>query len=282
MDSVNTASKLLACPKSGCVLTPRQVVAMQWDINSVVWLANGTVVFQGAPTQSTIRPALFPCLDTGCVGTPTSVASDGLGGFLPKLVTVGNRVFYSSQNLALNNLTCTAGACTNGTTLGVGKSRPFTTDGSVTYYVNSGSATTLTGYILSCDLSVTGTCTPATVLATDVSSAADIQLVGSTLYWLLPGRDGYNDGRIRKCTVPGCATVTDLASSLNSPVKEMLVESTGAYVVNASNVIQRCVGATCTGGAQDWVTTATAPQMLRSDASFVYWVDGTKVQRVAK
>ena len=283
-DTTNSVAKLLACPSSGCVLAPRQLVSMMYSINSVAWLPNGAnnglVVFESAPTQSTTRPALYPCPDTGCVGTPTSVASDGLGGFDGKLITVGTQVFYSSSNLGLNAITCNSGTCTNGTALGVGKGRPFTADGVNEYFIDSAATTGHSGYILGCALSATRPCTPSTVLATDVSSATDIQLVGTTLYWMIPGRSGYNEGRIRQCTLPACSTQTTLVGTLNSPT-EMLVDGNGAYIINAANAIQRCLGSTCTGGIQDWAT-GTAPHHLRSDANFVYWADGTVLRRIAK
>ena len=85
---------------------------------------------------------------------------------------------------------------------------------------------------------------------------------------------------MRQCQLPQCATVTDYVSHLNSP-KEMLVESSGAYIVNVANVIQRCQDSACSGGAQDWVS-GTDPHSLHSDAQFVYWLDGAAIRRVAK
>ena len=96
----------------------------------------------------------------------------------------------------------------------------------------------------------------------------------------MPGRSGYNEGKIRHCTLPSCTAPTDYVGGLNSPVA-MLVDDAGAYIINAVNVIQRCSGTSCTGGAQDW-SAGTAPQFLQSDANFVYWADGAIVKRIAK
>lgn len=278
-DDVNLSAKLFACPLAGCTLTPRQLVTRQYPVESVAWVADGAspgiVVFESAPTQGTQRPTLYYCLDTGCSSTPSSAVSDGMGGFAHKLQTVGSKVFYSSQNFKLNSLSCGAGTCTDGTSLGVGAYRPFVSNGTLEYYVDSSS-----GYILSCDLTVAGTCTPATVLATNVSSTLDLQIVGTTLYWLMPGREGFFEGKIRRCSLPACSAPSDLVNTLNYP-REMVVDESGAYIINAANMIQRCIGSDCLGGAQDWVS-GTAPRELRADSSFVYWVDGASVRRVAK
>ncbi|HMA92200.1 MAG TPA: hypothetical protein VKP30_05915 [Polyangiaceae bacterium] len=285
-DDVNYVARLLACPTSGCALAPRQLVTMKWDIGAIAWVpgsatASGTVVFLSAPSQNTIRPALYPCPDSGCPATPTSVASDGLGGFERKLQVVGNKVYYSSQHIQLNALTCSAGACTNGTTLGVGKERPFTANSTTMYFIDSSdTANGHSGYILSCDLSLAPPCTPATVLARSYSDSIDIQVVGNTLYWLSPGRQDFNEGRVHSCALPGCATVTDLALGLNSPT-EMLIDNDGVYVIDAAGAIQRCVNTTCSGGIQSWIA-GTAPHFLTSDASFLYWAEGNVVRRVAK
>lgn len=285
-DDVNYVAKLLACPKEGCALTPRQVATMKWDIGPIAWVkdggsTSGTVVFESAPTQSTVRPAFYPCPDSGCPATPSSVTSDGLGSFENKFVVVGSNVYYSSDHLQLNALTCNAGSCTNGTTLGVGKFRPFTSNGTTTYFIDSyDTANGHNGYILGCDLSQTPPCVPATVLASNVSSAMDLQIVDNALFWLLPGRDGFNEGKIASCLLPGCTTVSDIAKGLNSPT-EMLADSNGVYVIDAAGKIQRCTSTTCSGGIQDW-TSGTAPRHLASDANFVYWADGAVVRRIAK
>ena len=138
-DNNNEVYKLLACPDTGCVLAPRQLATMEYTINSIAWVPDPTtptVVFESAPSQNTERPALFPCPESGCPGALTSAVSDGLGGFQNPLPVVGDQVYYNSENFGLNALTCTAGACTNGTALSLKSAVAFAPGAVHEYYID--------------------------------------------------------------------------------------------------------------------------------------------------
>ena len=120
------------------------------------------------------------------------------------------------------------------------------------------------------------------MLAQNVSGANGFQLQGSALYWMLPGQSGTQNGYIQTCALPACSATSYLVKGLSYP-SGLLVDAGGAYWITAPTPsIQRCVGSTCTGGAQSWVTSVTAPHDLTADAGFVYWADGNAIYRIAK
>jgi hypothetical protein len=123
-------------------------------------------------------------------------------------------------------------------------------------------------------------CTPTTTLAMNMSAAIDIQELNGTLYWMMQGESGTQNGFIQTCQLPGCGTLSYLVKGLYTPT-EFLVDADGAYWVTSTPSIQRCQGSACSGGAQDLVTTGS-PHAVRTDTSFVYWADGNAVWRIAK
>lgn len=285
-DSGGQAYKLLACPTTGCVLAPRQLASMEYSIGGIAWVYDATtptVVFNSAPAQNTERPALFPCPASGCPGSLTSAIADGLGGFDAPLPVLAGQVYYSSQNLGLGRLTCTAGTCTSSAAPAVKGTVAFAPAANLEYYIDSYAAAPSThmGYILGCAPAVSP-CTPTTVLAQNVSGANGFQVQGSSLYWMVPGQTGTQNGFIQSCALPACSAPSYVVKGLSAP-SGLLVDADGAYwITGPTPSIQRCVGATCTGGAQSWVTSVTAPHDLRADARFVYWADGNTVYRIAK
>jgi hypothetical protein len=267
---------LLACPKVGCTVAPRQVAKMSYPIWSVAWLDVGQLVFQSAPAQSTERPALYACPEAGCVLPLTSIISDGLGGFESRLAVDASTVFYNSQNFGLGSFTCTAAGCVAPQNLTLTGAHGFSVDANRVYYVASA---TSGGVIAYCTRGVTP-CTPVTLVTGDQSTVPMTHAYGNRLYWLLPGRAGFGEGRIRSVDMTG-TPITDLVNGLNTPT-EFVLDGKGAFWLTADPRLQRCAPNGCPGGAQNVTALLSAPHLLAQDDSFVYWAEGAVVRRVAK
>jgi hypothetical protein len=270
--------KLFACPKTGCTLAPRQLAAMAFYIGPIVY-ASGAVVFESAPTQSTTRPAVYACPEAGCPGPPSSLASDGLNGFVGPLFAAGPRVFYNGGGIGLGFTTCGAGACVDGTSLAVKGLSALSADATRLAFVD----TTENGHRLAVCNFTGGTCTPTPLVEGDQSAVQATQLHQDTFYFMVPGRDGFVEGKLRACSLADqCATVANLANGLDSPTT-LLVDDSGSYWFSKSTpTLQHCAPGTCTGGAKNLAGPLGAPSQLTADDKFVYWLDAGVIWRVAK
>lgn len=270
--------KLFACPKAGCTLTPRQLAAMAYYIGPIAYVP-GSVVFESAPTQSTTRPAIYGCPEAGCSGTPTSLASDGLNGFVGSVFAAGSRVFYNGGGIGLGTSNCEAGVCTDGASLNVKGLSALSADDTRLAFVD----TSANGFRLAtCDYGG-GTCVATPLVAGDHSEVEATQVHKGTFYFMLPGREGFFEGKLRACSFSdGCASVTDLAKGLDEPTT-LLVDDSGSYWFSKSSPkLQHCAPDLCTGGAQDLTGVLDAPSSLTADDRFVYWISAGAVWRVAK
>jgi hypothetical protein len=279
-------NKVLACPKAGCTLAPRQIALMSYAIGPIAVVQKGTIVFESAPTQNTERPAMYACGIAGCPSPPVSFVVDGLNGFEERLRVFNDRVFYNSGGNGLGWSTCAAGGgpCTAAHFLGsAGTTRNtqgFSADTTNLYFVDAPSR----GQgIATCAQSDT-TCTPAVLVAGPQADVLTTATDGGKLYWIKKGRDSFNEGKLLVCDLPACTTPKPLAVGLDSPT-ELLVDVSGAYWLTAGSKIQRCAPGGCAGGAQDFAGTPTAldtPHSLVADDLFVYWAEKTAIWRLAK
>jgi hypothetical protein len=273
-----TPPKLLACPKAGCTLAPRQLVAMGYGIGPIVYVP-GTVVFESAPTQSTQRPTLYSCPEAGCESVPPSFASDGLNGFVGPTFAVGSRVFYNGGGIGLGSTTCGAGTCDDGASLGPKGLRALSGDATRLAFVD----TTENGHRLAtCDIT-NGACAATPLVAGDFSTVQATQIHDGTFYFMLPGREDFFEGKLQACSfADNCANVATLSNGLDFPTT-LLVDDSGSYWFSrAAHKLQHCAPDTCTGGAKDLATAPAAPRSLTADDKFLYWIAGGAVFRVAK
>jgi len=271
--------KLASCPKDGCKgAAPRQLGQTQYGFNNVVVLNNGTVVFESAPVQSTQRPAIYGCPLSGCPGVLTAWASDGLNGFEPRLRASGGDVFANGGGIGLVWTSCTAGTCTSpAKNFGPLKGTQTMTPTLTAVYFAYG------GNISRC-LKTETTCTPTVIVPGE--SPESMVADGGSLYWIRKGRDGFNEGKLMQCVLSTdctvAANVKTIANGLDSPA-ELAVDASGAYWLTAGSRLQRCLPGNCPGGAQDFVPGALdTPHHLVATPNFLYWVEVTKIFRVAK
>jgi hypothetical protein len=193
-------------------------------------------------------------------------------------------VFVRGGGIGIASGSCNAGTCTsNG---GVGSTNTkgsmlFTPDGTDVYFQQ-----TSTGFILKCAQTDTA-CAPATVVGVNQGAMSSMETFGGKLYWFNKGRDGFNEGKLFTCDLPACGTIKTVANGLDSP-GNLVIDASGAYWLTSSGALvpdklQHCPLPTCTGGAQD-VLPAAQPGIhdLGSDPAFLYWVQGSKIVRLAK
>jgi hypothetical protein len=282
-------NKLLACPKTGCKTTPRQVASMTYPIHAVQVIGNGTITFISAPQQTTERPAVYACPNAACPAIPTSIAADGLNGFEDRLRAQGDRIFMNAggsgiqwsqcqpQGASCTTPTSKLGTATRGTSL-------FAPDVAKTYFIQRalGAATSAISWCANTDTA----CVPA-VLVDNVTSTDDITglvVRGQSLYWAKAGRDGFNEGRIRTCDLgAGTCAPKDVAVGLASPIELAADLAGNVYWITKDPMrIQRCAPNNCPGGPQDLTPKLDQAHSLTIDADFVYWAEKASVSRIAK
>ena len=274
-------SRVLACPAAGCPATPQQLVTMSYPANGIVTTA-GTVVFQSAPTQATERPAVFACPLTGCVGVPTFFVQDGLNGFKdPTPVRSGNRVAWNGGGIGMGSADCSAGVCNAPTNVGF-KARTTAVDSTHIYYVENLAPNAA---IKRCKHGI-NPCVADTVMSGAFESVDVMTIDGTTLYYVLPGRVGFNEAKLFSCGVNNCAgTLKQLANGLEIPT-ELVADPSGIYWITkndqtpASFEIQACAPG-CVGGPRSVVKPSTA-KALATDADFLYYGEGSVLWRIQK
>ena len=94
-----SSTKILACPKSGCVLAPTQLDDMgmggysTWAVN----VTNGNLFFMSAPTQAgTEHDDLFECPLTGCP-SPAPIIGVAMPYGVNYLANAGDDVYWSDS-----------------------------------------------------------------------------------------------------------------------------------------------------------------------------------------
>ncbi len=272
---------LFACPHEGCTLAPRQLVSMTYPILGLAYAA-GAVAFESAPAQTTQRPAVFACPETGCAGTPTSLASDGLNGFVGHLFAVGPSVYYNGGGIGVGRITCAAGVCGEGQTLLDNGLDAVSADATRFAFVDNAANGRR---LATCELA-NGVCgAPVELVPGDHSAVKATQLYGDTFYYMEPGREDFFEGELKACSLADqCATgPVNLARGLDFPTT-LLVDASGSYWFSRTNpaLLQHCAPDACTGGAKALATGLAAPRSLTTDDRFVYWVSGGAAFRVAK
>jgi hypothetical protein len=275
--------KLLACPKTSCKSAPRQVTIMPFSIDAIDTPAPGTIAYLSAPQNSsgTERPAVFSCPTTGCPSPPVSFVGDGLNGLEPRLRSAGGTIYGVTGGTGLFWSACANGSCATPATFFTGTKGihgfiPAPLFNAVYFIDSSVRGST----IATCTIGVTP-CTPASVIAGDASLVEALVVFNGKLWWLIPGRDGFMEGKLVSCDLPACGTVTPTAGALDSP-KNLIVDASGAWWLTAGGKLQHCLPNGCTGGQQDVVPNLDTPHDLLADDTFVYWGEKTKITRIAK
>lgn len=276
--------KLVTCPKAGCgVAPPKQIGQTQWGFSTITASNNGSVLFQSAPVQSTIRPAMYGCPAAGCPAVLTSWISDGLSGFEDRMRVQGGDVFVNTYGIGLAWTTCTAGVCqTPYTKLTLKGTHGFVPAGNSIFFIDSAARG---GAIAKCLQSDTA-CVPAVVVPGDHTSVESLAFDNGTLYWFAKGRDGFTEGKLFGCSLAtDCsmnANIKLVVNGLDSPT-DLMVDNSGYYWFTAGKKLQHCAPGNCPGGARDLVAGALdAPHSLTHDAAFIYWAEMYKISRLAK
>jgi hypothetical protein len=284
----NMENRLFSCPLAGCKgVQPQQLASMQYGIRGIAAMNKETFTFLSAPAQTTERPAIYACTPAGCPSPPVSFTGDGLNGVDSRFRKFGNRLFHFRGGSGIGFSNCpptTPGTCAGTTALGVNTrgTHAFTADADKVYFVDSA---TRGSTIATCAQTDTA-CVPATLVAGDNSDVDGVEVEGGKMFWIRPGRDGFNEGKLFNCDLPACTAppklvANALSTSPNSP-RELRVDASGAYWITTTSKIQRCAPNGCLGGAKDFAGPLVSPHALVTDGKFVYWAEKTSVWRLAK
>ncbi len=285
----STEQKAFSCPIGGCKGMPAtQLASMQYAIRAISAVNNVTFAFLSAPTQTTERPAVYACGLAGCPSPPVSFTGDGLNGVDDRFRTVGNRIFHFRGGSGIGYSTCdpaTPGNCAGTTSFGsmTRNTRGFTADATNVYFID----TQARGYVIATCLQTDTSCTPAQVVAGDHSDLEALETEGGKLYFIRPGREDFNEGKLYTCNLPSC-TPQVIANGLSTNPhttgfkNELRVDATGAYWLTTTKKIQRCAPNGCLGGAKDVIGPINGIHSLVLDASFVYWAEEKSIWRLAK
>jgi hypothetical protein len=277
------ANKISACPvATGCKLAPTQLAVREYSIDAIASVNTTTVTFLSSATGSTERNEIYACSPTGCPSPPVPFVNGGLNGIGSRLRVAGNNLFFDLPGIGLSDTSCApvpGGSCTAPVHLGplTKNTNGLALDATNIYFATS------TG-IQSC-LQTDTACTPATLLATDLSTVQSLAVDTGKLYWILPGPDGSNAGKLFTCDLPACATSKLVAGALaTSPLSqnELYADVSGQYWITQDSKIQHCLPAGCTGGPRDFAISLLTPHSLTADDSFIYWAETNAVWRLAK
>ena len=276
--------KLLACANTGCKgLPPRQVSQTQYGFSVAASRITDTVHFESAPVQNTERPAMYGCPLAGCPGVISFWQQDGLNGFGGPPIVAGMRVYANSGGNGLVTTTCAAGDCAKpGHLLGLKSTHGVAFDDNNVYFID---ATTRGGAISKCGNLDASPCVPTVVVSGDASAIEDLVLFGNRLWWLLKGRDGYNEGKIVSCDLATNCTVGSpaaIVNGLNSPT-QLAVDASGFYWLNGAGVIEKCLPGNCVGGPKPYISgpLADVHNFVLTDTAF-YWADTHAFHKLAK
>jgi len=290
-----TGTKVLACPKSGCVVAPFQIDDMgmagysTWAVN----VANGNLFFMSAPTQAgTEHDDLFACPLAGCPSPPPIVGMAMPYG-VNYLANAGDDVYWSDDQAKKTfQRACQANAPTTmcGNTVAV-------LNESIAPHLLAGSAGTEFYFVDAAGLQKcpyagcpgTPPVPTPTVLTTMVPTGV---VAYGGLLWLQFGDTMHTlNGAIRTCTPIDCDAMLPKNFIANrDPISGLTVDAQGVYWLEDSN-IYFCPRTGCVGGARllagGLVPTANPgfnAHPIVTDDAFVYWIQdaaGT-VMRIAK
>jgi hypothetical protein len=286
----STGNKLLACPKSGCVLAPDQIDDMGTTGYPIfaVNVTNGSAFFMSAPTQSTERDYLYVCPLAGC---PSPVTAIGIGGFgVSYLGNSGNDVYWSEPNgRTTSRRTCqpNGGACDAPVTVITMKAvdlHLFAASSTELYF-----ADTVTG-LQKCPWSGCVGSPPVTTSLTSMIPTAVLSFGGKI--WMQFGDAQHTlNGAIRTCDPIDCnAHVPAPFITGRDPLSGLHVDADGVYWLE-DNTLYSCPNTGCVGGAKTRATGVTRVanpnldlHLIVTDSAFIYWIndDVGTVKRLAK
>jgi hypothetical protein len=286
-------TRVLACPKSGCVLQPTQLDDMSMNGYSTwaVHVTNGTLFFMSAPTQSgSEHDDLVSCPLTGCPSPAPILAAARFG--IAYLDNVGNDVYYADADVRHTfRSTCAPnyGPCDPVVILLDVETqiRHFAARGDEIYFVD-------TGGLEKCPYA--GCVAPATPTRLTSQIPTGIVYFGGLVYMQFGDTMHTLNGAIRTCDPVDCnaGTPKELLAH-RDPIDGLTVDNDGVYWVE-DNTIYSCPRTGCVGGPKKLATGVTRminpgidTHVLVTDDAFVYWINsGTStvtpgtVMRVAK
>jgi hypothetical protein len=278
-------NKLLACPKSGCVLQPTQLDDMGVDGYPItgVMVTNGSLFFVSAPTQATERDSVFMCPLAGCPSPAPTIVHSGLQG-LWWYGNAGNDVYYSVDGKQTSRLSClpNAGACATGSVVVPETPDLLVANSSEIYFSD-------TLGLQKCPYAgcpgTTSTATGATVLTSTVPTNVRYFAGTGLLYMSFGDANHFGSGAIRTCSTDSCDSQTPKTfASGRDVISGLTVDANGVTWVETST-IYTCPITGCVGGPRMLAGGITAMNVQPvTDDAFVYWIDDANgtVKRVAK
>jgi len=291
-----SGTKILACPKSGCVVQPFQVDDMgmggysTWAVN----VANGNLFFMSAPTQAgTEHDDLFECPLTGCP-SPAPIVGMAMPYGVNYLANAGDDVYWSDDQAKKTfRRACPANSGMCDTTLA-----PATVlNESISPHLLAGSAGTELYFVDAAGLQKcpyagcpgTPPVPTPTVLTTMIPTG--VVAYGGLLYLQFGDTSHTLNGAIRTCNPIDCyAMVPKNFIANRDPISGLTVDAQGVYWVEDTN-IYFCPRTGCVGGPR-MLAVGLVPgpnsgfnaHPIVTDDAFVYWIQdaaGT-VMRIAK
>jgi hypothetical protein len=274
-------TRLLACPKDGCVLAPRQVGNNSPMDVSDARAANGSVFFVSAPVQSTIRPALYLCPPDGCTSPLRMVSGAGFSG-PSEVAFAGDDVYWLNPDGGALRNTCPAGGgpCTGSMNVGPKGFSALSASATEFYFADTAANG---GGLSKCPRDGCATLPGALPTKLAPGTPTGTAYAGGVLYVQLPGRAGFSDGSIRTCTPTDCnaGVPARFVDGRESP-SGVVADATGVYWIEGGAILA-CALPACSGGART-LASSVSPAALVLDDAFVYWTNGSPgpIMRVAK
>jgi len=287
----SSSTKLLACPKSGCVLQPTQLDDMGatgysiWSIS----ITNGSAFFMSAPTQAgTEHDDLFMCSLTGCPSPAPTIATARYG--VSYLTNSGNDVYWADSDIrTTSRRTCmpNAGACDTPVTI-LSEAialHAFAARADEFYFADA----------MGVQKCPWAGCpgTPPVPTPTPLTPLLPTALVyyGGKLYMQFGDAMHTLNGAIRTCDPVDCTAHTPATFVANrDPISGLNVDADGVYWME-DGTLYSCPLAGCVGGAKTVATGITRVpnqnldnHLVVTDNAFIYWINddlGT-LKRIAK
>lgn len=292
----SAGNTLLACPKAGCTLQPKQLAQVGAiyapDAAGIVMVSGKTLAFVADPASHTARPSLFVCDVGGCPASPSYTFYAGLSYPTGSYASSGQD-WYWALNKSIYHENCAGDSCsTTGSEalfdfgVAVGKVALSADDTNIYFVSPQNTSTTAAGALESCPKA--GACAPE-VLYSAASGVEATTVHGGKVYMLVPGgQGGYPNGYIETCPTSGTCTPARLLDKLPHPTL-MAVDSSGVYWFDYDPVpngvasqIATCPLSGCLGGPRTLAKDQDGTLVLHTDAHFVYWATATQILRVAK
>ncbi len=286
-----SGTKILACPKSGCVLQPAQLDDMGATGYSTwaVVVTNGTLFFMSAPTQAgTEHDDLFMCPLAGCPSPAPIIASAIYG--VSYLANAGNDVYWSDAQARKtyrraclpNNGGCDPIVTIMTEAIDLNLLTAAGT-GSEFYFVDAAG-------LQKCP---NGGCPVAPAMPTLLSATVPTGVVyyGGLVYMQFGDAQHTLNGAIRTCNPVDCDGQVPKSFIANrDPISGLTVDAQGVYWIEDATIYS-CPRTGCVGGARtvaSGLTQTTTPSFnahpIVTDDAFIYWINdavGT-VKRIAK